>query len=285
MTFHTTDLSDLSLLPLAQSPAFGAALTHIGRPPLRLSLRGGLGEVQIVRRRIGRLGAGLISRRDVPRRDLRRIARAAEIGVLLLNPDTPAGAHGAALQTPAHIAELDLAQSEDALRAGLKQKWRNRLVKAERTGLKVAETSLGPDQAHWIFSREAQQSRSRGYVNWSEGLTRAYASANRGQVRLFEARLSGEPIAAMVFLCHGAVASYHMGWTGEEGRMACAHNLLMWRATQALRARGVVRLDLGSVATDRAPGLARFKLGTGARLRKLGGSWLVFPRLLGVTQT
>jgi hypothetical protein len=52
---------------------------------------------------------------------------------------------------------------------------------------------------------------------------------------------------------------------------------------QALQATGVEVIDLGLAEPDRAAGLARFKLGTGARLRRLGGSWLsscALPRRL-----
>jgi hypothetical protein len=41
----------------------------------------------------------------------------------------------------------------------------------------------------------------------------------------------------------------------------------------ALKAQGVARLDLGTIDTRRAPGIARFKLGAGARVEVLAGSW------------
>lgn len=51
---------------------------------------------------------------------------------------------------------------------------------------------------------------------------------------------------------------------------------MLWQAALVLRGQGVQRLDLGAVdATN--PGLARFKLGTGARLVSLGPSSLVLP--------
>ena len=102
----------------------------------------------------------------------------------------------------------------------------------------------------------------------------AFAAANRGQARIFEARHQGATVAALLFLCHGAVATYHIGWSGPEGRARAAHHLLLWRAMIDLAARGITRLDLGMVDTVTAPGLARFKLGSGARCRALGGTWL-----------
>jgi hypothetical protein len=52
---------------------------------------------------------------------------------------------------------------------------------------------------------------------------------------------------------------------------------MLYRAACALREEGVRWLDLGSVNTEDAPGLARFKLGTGAALRRLGHTLLVLP--------
>ena len=43
--------------------------------------------------------------------------------------------------------------------------------------------------------------------------------------------------------------------------------------------KGVTKLELGQVDTEKAAGLARFKLGTGATLRPLGGSWIWWPPL------
>ncbi|MGL4236328.1 hypothetical protein [Tabrizicola sp.] len=53
--------------------------------------------------------------------------------------------------------------------------------------------------------------------------------------------------------------------------------MMLTRAAEALAAEGVRWLDLGSVDTEAAPGLARFKLGTGAGLRRLGATMLVLP--------
>ena len=52
---------------------------------------------------------------------------------------------------------------------------------------------------------------------------------------------------------------------------------MLVRAAEALWVEGVRWLDLGSVDTERASGLARFKLGTGAELRRLGTTCLVLP--------
>jgi lipid II:glycine glycyltransferase (peptidoglycan interpeptide bridge formation enzyme) len=78
----------------------------------------------------------------------------------------------------------------------------------------------------------------------------------------------------MLFLRHGTTATYHIGWTSRDGRAASAHNLILWDACARLAARGVRQLDLGIIDTETAPGLARFKLGTGAQPVRTGGTWL-----------
>ena len=81
----------------------------------------------------------------------------------------------------------------------------------------------------------------------------------------------------MAFVVQGGCATYHMGWTSDAGRAAGVHAVMLTRAAEALQAEGVRWLDLGSVDTEASPGLARFKLGTGARLKRLGATLLVLP--------
>jgi hypothetical protein len=81
----------------------------------------------------------------------------------------------------------------------------------------------------------------------------------------------------MAFVRHGATATYHLAWGSDAARAAGVHPVMLTRAAEALVAEGVRWLDLGSVDSEAAPGLARFKLGTGARLHRLGATMLVLP--------
>ena len=85
------------------------------------------------------------------------------------------------------------------------------------------------------------------------------------------------PIAAMLFLLHAPVVTYHIGWTSAQGRKFHAHHRMIMEAAEGFAQHGYYRMDLGLVETDRAPGLARFKIGTGAHVRPLGGTWLRLP--------
>ena len=96
-------------------------------------------------------------------------------------------------------------------------------------------------------------------------------------MEVWEWRQHGDIGAAMAFVRHGSTATYQLGWSSDAARKAGAHAVMLLTAAEALQADGVSWLDLGSVDTERAPGLARFKLGTGASLRQLGATVLVLP--------
>lgn len=273
MSFHAAHLGQLQLAPLQQHPAFGAALTRLGRPPLHVALPHGQREVLLMRRRFGPVTLGLVSRADVGRAEVAHIGAVSGCRLLVVNAETPGAHPGVLLRTGGHVAELELRGAAAELKARMAQKWRNRLNHALRAGLKVTHTALPADSGHWLVRTDHAQQRAKRYRGYPPAFTAAFAAANRGQARLFEAAQGGEPVAAMLFLCHGAVATYHIGWTGPEGRRASAHHLLLWQAMLHLARRGIARLDLGLVDTETAPGLARFKLGSGAACRPLGGTW------------
>ncbi|MBK5921450.1 hypothetical protein CCR80_10460 [Rhodothalassium salexigens] len=197
---------------------------------------------------------------------------------------------------------LDLAPEPEQLRAGLKGKWRNALKGAEAADLAVVEGGARASAYQWLLAREAAQRGLAGYlappVDMVEAFAKAEAGAKPGPKGGGRARgakraktsqrqpqatapvltltaLDGrDKLAGQLFLVHGATATYHIGWSGEAGRAAGAHNLLLWRAMLALKARGVRWLDLGPVDTAAGAGIARFKLGTGAEPQVQVGSWL-----------
>ncbi|RFP89851.1 GNAT family N-acetyltransferase [Rhodobacteraceae bacterium 63075] len=182
-----------------------------------------------------------------------------------------------AILTPAHVAELDLSPPLPDLHAALHGKWRNRLTTARKrlsASHDVAHRAFDPARDGWLLKAEAAQQRTRRYRGYPPALTRLMHEVEPKALRLFTLHERRDPIAAMLFVRHGSMATYHIGWNSPEGRKLAAHHLLLWEAIRALRARGVQMLDLGTVETERSAGLARFKLGSGARARPLGGTWL-----------
>lgn len=266
--------------PLQQSAEFAAALHAFGRAPVMIA-DGGLA---LSRRIAGGPRVALWSRLHLAdAAALPKLASDAGLGraLHLISPGRPTQGlvqlGAVPLMTPAWTAEIDLTPGRDGLRDGLHQKWRNRLRRAEASGLRVIRSPVTPHSASWLLRADAARQRARGYRNWPPALTLAYAAANPDRAHVFEATDAGEPVAAALFLRHGAAASYHIGFSSVRGRATSAQTLLIWQAMVWLSRTGCTRLDLGLVDTEGAPGLARFKLGTGARARPMGGTWLWWP--------
>ena len=272
-------------LPLPQSPEFAATLSALG-VPVRCGFTGSscAPEMrwQIQSRRLPLLGhVDLLSRGPVTRtpalpEDWLPLCRNRRVAPLLLNADGPdAAALRAAgfwpLVTPATMAILPLGD-EACMRAAMQQKWRNRLNRSAEASLRITRHTLGCD--HWLLEAEARQARQRRYRALPAGLVAAYARCNPGKAVIWEARHGGDPVAAIAVLRHGRVATWQMGVSLPEGRRLNAMNALLWEAMRWLARQHHDRLDLGILNSDDAPGLTRFKLGTGAVPHRLGGTWL-----------
>jgi Acetyltransferase (GNAT) domain len=163
---------------------------------------------------------------------------------------------------------LDLSPGLEELRAGLKGKWRNALVSAEKFGVTARAGGKKARHYDWLLMREDAQRLVIKYAALPTQLVDHYADASRkcddhGILSL--AALQGEKrIAGQLFLLHGKSATYFVGWNGSVGRKVSAHNYLMWQALEMLKESGIRWLDLGGVNTEEGAGIARFKLGLGA---------------------
>jgi hypothetical protein len=265
-------------LPLQQSPLYHTALTRIGADVVRHDLP--CGAALVVRRRLPGLGrVALVSRAALGDGSVGRgLRHALGARVLIVNAETPgcaAGLHRAGflrLATPQSIARLSLAGSGDDWLSRMEGKWRNRLRHAQRGGLDLAQAPLPPDPQHWLLHKDAAQQAARGYRNLPPALIVAMAKTP-GALCLITARHGGRCVAAMLFAHHGSTASYLIGWSHAQGRKLSAHNLSLWQAMGDLAGRGARWIDLGLCDRRAAPGLARFKLGSGAVARDLGGTW------------
>ena len=249
-----------AFLPLQQSAVYAAAVAACGA---RVRwLEGGVlaverGPVRLVSRVSGLGPAGL-----------RRLARWP--GLTVATPEEGVAGFGLVpLVTPMHHAVWALGPE---VRAGMARNWRGHLRQAERVGVRVRQGDRATLDA--LIATEAVQRAARRYRALPEGFTRALPE---GALRIWKWQRDGTTQAAMCFVVHGGSASYHLSWGSEAARTAGVHRLMLNRAAEALWAEGVRWLDLGSVDGERAPGLARFKLGTGAALKRLGATCLVLP--------
>lgn len=277
-----------SSIPLPQSTAFARAVALLGTGVEELKLNGA-GHALMQSRWLPVIGwVGLISRGPVWHDGPKAAVLADVLSDLkhpvLLNADTsfpsdlPANGF-VQIMTPATVAQLDLTGSSEMRRAKMHQKWRNRLVRAEGSGLRIRREALEHDPTHWLLDAEAKQRKERWYRGLPPSLALAYAQANPAMAQVFTAQLKGEDVAAMLFLRHGPTATYFIGHSTQTGRDLNAHNLLLAQAADWLSEHGADLLELGQLDTENAPGLARFKLGIGAEAKELGGTWLYHRHL------
>lgn len=266
---------------LSQTAEFERALQATGQEPLVLK---DMDNILVTRRRfMSGFTLAMLNRAQILRPEcLVAALQARGLGrtPVILSPDRPTpqlGQIGALpLISPAHIAVLDLLPAEEQRHAALHQKWRNRLSHSKTQGLRTSRQNMPVTPDHWLFSADLAQQISRGYRSWPVALTLAYAQQNKGQAKLFQAFEGKEVVAAVLILRHGAAATYHIAHSTARGKALSAHNLLMWEAMNWLASKGCRQLDLGVINTEEAPGLARFKLGTGAKTSQLGGTWLLW---------
>lgn len=276
-----------------QDWAYGAACAVLGSTVLRAEIRDGgqpIGVLQVIHRAflgslhaaVGTRGPHWIAgaRADQFADAARALAATLPLprfrGLFLTPERDDEGALARSgfrrVMTPYATAEMDLTRSAADLRFTLHQKWRNRLSAAESSDLRIERIDGKPERYAWLLDAEQAQQRRIGYRALPPALVPAWQSAG-GRLRIYAAARQGRIIAAMLFLLHGDRATYHIGWSNVEGRKHSAHNLLLWTAMIRLPGAGVTRLDLGGINTRDSPGVARFKLGAGARIKTLCGTW------------
>lgn len=282
---------------MQQHPRYATSLGALGIKVTRLTVfdAGPVAHLQAVQRRLGPLRVtwvprGLIWEENVceaSRSEVYLALRTALprshlqlIGSSDSSEDPLLGASGfRKLTAPNNHAWLDLTAETPTRLARQHGKWRNRLRHAQSAGLRIATRPFSPETDLQLLHLEQAQRRAKGYRALPPGFTLAWARANRDAVQVFGAVGSQGIAAFIIVLIHAPTASYHIGWTGDEGRATSAHNLLLWKASCWLAERGYKALDLGMIDQKRSPGLARFKLGIGAEEQTGGATFFALPHL------
>jgi hypothetical protein len=282
--------------PLHQSPTYGRAMARLGATVQVVRVHNGgtcLAQAQILSRRIMGLQLHWIPRGPIwapgvlpetKQAILARLPHAASLrGLWLATPDSleataPYKHLGyRALLTPQYVAELPLDPDPSITRARQNGKWRNRLRRAEEAGLTIRHRPFDPGRDSGLLDLEIAQRKYRRYTDVLPIMVSHWATLAPKATRLFQIRQSGELRAFMICLLHGPRATYQLGWRDPDHALPSAHHLLLWHAAKYLARRGFQQLDLGTLDTETNPGLARFKLGSGACARPLGPSLLHLP--------
>ena len=170
-------------------------------------------------------------------------------------------------------ARLDLRLDEDELRRNLSISWRNRLKKAEKSGLTLRITSAAED-LEWIIERHVENMREKHFEGPAPSLLRALHRAAPDDFLMFQGRLGDETAGAMIVYRFGNTAEYYVGWFGPAGRKAGAGNFLYWQVALEMKRRGCRYFDLGGYSADETYG--HFKKGMRGTEYVLLNEWLSF---------
>lgn len=275
--------------PLQQHPDYGDAIRRMGYDVQRHTDYGTGLTMVLQRRRFGPLTLALASRgpvwEDRPRAG--RLARITDRRTLLVvnaeRPEDEAFMRASGLMrvmTPSYVAELPLCDDPAQQRRRLGGKWRNQLCRAEEAGLSVKRSRLTGQGGRWFLAQATAFHRARRISTYPAPFLLGLARTAPRLLRLWLAERDGRPLAGVLTAQTDGRVSYLAGWNGAEGRGVNAHNLLIWRVISRACDEGQTTLDLGVADDETAAGLTRFKRGTGAVVRPLGGTWLAGPRYL-----
>jgi lipid II:glycine glycyltransferase (peptidoglycan interpeptide bridge formation enzyme) len=192
---------------------------------------------------------------------------------LFMPIDTPP-AHKKRIMTGYSTIMIDISQPEETLLGNLDSKWRNRLRAAQKEHVEI-KTSHDISAYEWLLDEESKQQSRAKYLALPSLWAREYsAQSGSKHILIITAYKEEKPIAAVLCLLHHHTATYHIGWNSEKGKSLNMHNLLLWKAIEALKQRNIRWFDLGGINTEESEGVARFKLGIGGTLVQYPGTYL-----------
>jgi lipid II:glycine glycyltransferase (peptidoglycan interpeptide bridge formation enzyme) len=172
---------------------------------------------------------------------------------------------------------VDLRREEDDIRTSLKSSWRNKLGKAEKSGL-IVEWDEKAEHFPWLLRVYQEDMVNKGYDGPSVPLLKVMGKSFSGDradkcMLIGRAVLDGEAVAAVLIFLHGKSATYQVGWSSQKGRNSAAHTLLLWQGMLYLKGEGIEDFDLGGVNDGTAKGVKQFKEGINGETITLVGQY------------
>jgi hypothetical protein len=177
---------------------------------------------------------------------------------------------------------VDLRPPPADIRAGLAQKWRNCLNKAERSNPAPVSTTRCED-----FDRFAGLfNQFVGRKGFSVDLDADFYRAVQRQapppemLTLTTIEVNGTLAAGHMSSMLGDTCVYLLGATSDEALKTNAAYLLQWQVIQMARERGLKWYDLGGIDPEGNPGVYHFKCGLGGVEMRAPGPFEVAPKSL-----
>lgn len=164
---------------------------------------------------------------------------------------------------------LDLTKTEDEILAGMRQRSRRALRKAEKNQIKI-ETTTDPAAIKEFYQIELQTAKRHDFYAFSENfLTKQFeAFAKNQEAVLYIAKKDGKILAENFMIFYGSEASYHYGVSSELGTKYSGAPLLHMQAMRDARQRGITRYNFWGIVDEndtkhRFYGVSVFKRGFG----------------------
>lgn len=184
---------------------------------------------------------------------------------------------------PVTTVILDLGPGEDDLLSRMHEKTRYNIRLAERHGVSVRTGSSERDLGEFLRLMAETAARDRFVQHAPEYLKVTFTFLrDNGIAQLRVAEFEGKTVAANLEVLFGDTVTYLYGASSNEHRNVMAPYALQWDAIREAKRRGYRTYDFwganpqSKAMYDYKPsweGITRFKMGFGARLVNLAGTW------------
>lgn len=164
---------------------------------------------------------------------------------------------------------LDLNKTDEELLAGMRQRLRRALRKAEKNNI-VVEKTTDPEEIKTFYNIQLQTAKRHEFVSFSQDFLKKQfeAFAPNDEAVLYIAKYEGEILAENFMIFYGNEASYHYGVSSELGTKLSGAPLLHLTAMRDARERGIRRYNFWGIVGEeetkhRFYGVSCFKRGFG----------------------
>ncbi|HKB49261.1 MAG TPA: peptidoglycan bridge formation glycyltransferase FemA/FemB family protein [Ktedonobacterales bacterium] len=144
---------------------------------------------------------------------------------------------------------VDISPDEEAILAGMKEKWRYNIRLAGRKGVQV-RAAQGPEDVETFYALYEETAARDGFFihpqrHYAEVL-RLYGE--RDAAVLLLAEYEGTPIAGLIAVKCGPTATYMFGASSDRERNRMPNHLLQWSAIRWAKAHGCTLYDFRAIA-------------------------------------
>jgi peptidoglycan pentaglycine glycine transferase (the first glycine) len=165
---------------------------------------------------------------------------------------------------PKEILVMDIAKSEEAILAGMKQKTRYNIRLAEKKDVEIIEDRKYIDE--FIELTKVMAKRQGIVAHPDEYYRKMLEAIPRDILKLYVAKYKNKVIAANLAIFFGNTCTYLHGASDDDYRNVMSPYLLQWKQIQDARIAGCKNYDFGGVKINSKggkswEGVTRFKTG------------------------